>query len=62
MTALLKFVITSILSLLGFTGPVENGISKINYAPNDQELPELVDIKSIKNCDENLINSCFLLK
>lgn len=62
MTALLKFVITSILGLVGFTSPVENEVVQKNYAPHDQELTELADIKPVTYCDKTFINSCNLLK
>lgn len=62
MTALLKFVLTFALSLLGFTSPVENEVIQKNYVPHDQELTEILDIKPDKYCDDILINPCFLLK
>lgn len=62
MTALLKFVITSILGLVGFTTPGENEVVHGNFAPRDQEpIVVLASIPS-NNCDEILNNSCFLLK
>lgn len=62
MTALLKFVITSILGLVGFTTTAEHEVVKENYAPHDQEQSGLTISKSSKNCDSILKNSCFLLK
>lgn len=62
MTALLKFVITSILSLIGFTGPVENEVVRRDLAPHNQERNALVDFNPLNNCDNILNNSCFLLE
>lgn len=62
MTALLKFVITSILGLLGFTSPAENEVVKENFAPHDQVLTGITVTEPLNNCDNILKNSCFLLK
>lgn len=62
MTALLKFIITFILGLLGFTTPVENEVVIKNYAPHDQKLTGIEINEPYQNCDNIGKNSCFLLK
>lgn len=62
MTALLKFIITSILGLVGFTTSADKEIVKENYAPHAQEIAELTIVKPMIKCDNNSVNTYFLLK
>lgn len=61
MTALVKFIITSILGLIGFATPGESEMLRED-ALYEKELIGSTLIKPLKNCDSILKNSCFLLK
>ena len=61
MTALVRFIITTILGLIGFATPGENEILSED-ALQDKELIGSTLNKPLKNCDNIWKDSGFLLK